>query len=224
MSNNSSVKKLLGNRVFISLLILAAVIVAVSAIFNGQTDKTATNTEQQTEKKETNVVIPEKDSADNADMTDELLETMLPADEKQPEKTEQEKTEYKMPLSGELQRAYSSGELVWDETMQDWRTHNGVDIASDDGGEVDTSAPGTVTFAAKDESCGYVVKIDHQNGVTTVYKNLGKIVVKEGDSVDEGQMIGTVGASAAFESAQKPHLHFEVIEDGGYKNPVEFVN
>ena len=37
-------------------------------------------------------------------------------------------------------------------------------------------------------------------------------------------MIGTVGTSAAFESAQKPHLHFEVIEDGGYKNPVEFVN
>ena len=222
MGNNSSVKKLLGNKVFMSLLILAVGIVTVSAIFNGQTDKTATNTEQQTEKKESGVVIPEKDTADNADMTDELLETMLPADEKQPDKSEPKKISYKMPLNGELQKAYSSGELVWDETMQDWRTHNGVDIASDDGDEVDTSAPGTVTFAAKDESFGYVVKIDHQNGITTVYKNLGKIVVKEGDSVDEGQMIGTVGTSASFESAQKPHLHFEVIEDGVYKNPIEF--
>lgn len=226
MSKNSSVTKLIGNKIFIGLLIMAVLIVTVSAVLNSRTDKTASNTDnpEKSVQKEVSVVIPENDTLNSPVNEDELMETMLPADEQPPAETVKKDLKFKLPLNGEMQRGFSGNELVWDETMQDWRTHNGVDIASKEGDEVDTSAPGVVTMSVKDEKFGYVVEIDHQNGVTTVYKNLGKTVVKEGDTVDEGQMIGTVGKSAAFESAQKPHLHFEVIEDGKYINPVEFAN
>lgn len=226
MSNNSSITKLIGNKLFIGLLIMAVLIVTVSAVLNSRTDKTASNTDNMEEsvQKEVSVVIPENDTLISPENEEELLETMLTADEQPSEEIAKKELKFKLPLNGEMQRGFSANELVWDETMQDWRTHNGVDIASKEGDEVDTSAPGVVTMSAKDERFGYIVEVDHQNGVKTVYKNLAKTVVKQGDIVDEGQMIGTVGKSASFESAQKPHLHFEVIEDGKYINPVEFVN
>ena len=224
MSNNKgSVTKLLGNRLFIGLLATAAVIVTISAMQNARTDKTST--QQTPVEKEVSAVVPQDDSPKiDEEVANEMLETILPVDEYTDESEIPKDITYKLPLSGEMQRDFSGDNLIWDETMQDWRTHNGVDIASDTGDEVDTAAPGKVIYAAFDERYGYVVKVDHQNGVTTVYKNLGKITVKEGDNVDEGQMIGTVGDSYSFESAQKAHLHFEVLEDGSYKNPVNFIN
>ncbi len=222
MSNNKgSVTKLLGNRLFIGLLATAAVIVTISAMQNAKTDKTST--QQIPVEKEVSAVIPQDDSSKiDEKVANEMLETILPVDEQMDEPPKS--ITYKLPVSGEMQRDFSGDNLIWDETMKDWRTHNGVDIASSVGDEVDTAAAGKVIYAAFDERYGYVVKVDHQNGVTTVYKNLGKITVKEGDNVDEGQMIGTVGDSHSFESAQSAHLHFEVLEDGGYKNPVNFIN
>ena len=218
--NNGSVAKLIGNRLFIALLAFAVVIILFSAIWNGRTSKTADT--QTTAEKEDNVqVISDADKSVVNDVSPEVLETMLPVDETE-EQTEKI-VRYSMPLNGETQRGFSVDELIWDDTMQDWRTHSGIDIASKQGDEVDTAAAGTVTEAKKDEMYGYIVKIDHGDGVTTVYKNLEKTVVEEGDTVDEGQMIGTVGNSAAFELAQDAHIHFEVLNDGEYVNPAEFI-
>ena len=99
----------------------------------------------------------------------------------------------------------------------------GVDIEAEDGAEVVTAAKGIVMEAYKDEMYGFTVKVSHNDGTTTVYKNLGKIVVKKDDIVDEGQMLGTLGSSGAFEMMQKPHLHFEVILEDKYINPLEFI-
>lgn len=224
MSNKGSVAKLLGNKVFISLLALAAVIVTFSAISSVRTDKTAVDTNGGEIKAAGGVSLPEKDVLAETE-ADGVYKKSEPENSKTAVSgADSPEVVYKMPQNGEVQREFSGNSLVWDETMCDWRTHNGVDIASVAGDEVDTAACGTVVFAEKDESFGYTVEIDHQNGVTTVYKNLGKIVVKEGDYVDDGQMIGTVGDGAPFESAQEPHLHFEVKENGVYKNPINFVN
>lgn len=212
MNNTKEVlKKLAGNRGFISLMAVAVVIVTVMGI--------KTNT---TEKATTQIVPPIKEEVAVVEKkTEKPKETVT----KTPKNTEvePEKIEvvYKLPLQGELQRGYFTDELMWDETMKDWRTHQAIDIASAEGDEIDTAAPGTVTEARLDSMCGYVVSVDHGDGVVTVYKNLGKIVVSEGDILDEGQMIGTIGAGAPFEMAQKPHLHFEATKDGESINPLD---
>lgn len=219
--NSSSVAKLIGNKLFISLLVFAVVIVVFSAIRNTDTAK-PTDTEVVLESEENLQVISEKDEPRDVEVSSEILETMLPVDE-EPNEEEKQPIKYNMPLSGELQRDYSGEELAWDETMQDWRNHRGVDISSNAGDEVDTAAPGVVVESKKDEMYGYMVVVDHGDGVTTVYKNLESTVVETGDTLDEGQMIGKVGNSSAFEMAQKPHLHFEVMKDDVYVNPLEFI-
>lgn len=219
--NSSSVAKLIGNKLFISLLVFAVVIVVFSAIRSTDTAK-PTDTEVVLESEENLQVISEKDEPIDVEVSSEILETMLPVDE-EPNEEEKQPIKYNMPLSGELQRDYSGEELAWDETMQDWRNHRGVDISSNAGDEVDTAAPGVVVESKKDEMYGYMVVVDHGDGVTTVYKNLESTVVETGDTLDEGQMIGKVGNSSAFEMAQKPHLHFEVMKDDVYVNPLEFI-
>ena len=134
-----------------------------------------------------------------------------------------DEVEYVMPLAGELQKSFSTDELLWDDTMKDWRTHNGIDIASDVGTEVDTAAAGIVIEAFESETYGFVVKVQHPDGIVTVYKNLERIVVEKDDAIDLGQMIGTVGNKASFEIGQKPHLHFEVIKDEKNINPMELI-
>ena len=91
------------------------------------------------------------------------------------------------------------------------------------GAEVDTAAAGIVLEAFESETYGFVVKVQHPDGIVTVYKNLERIVVEKDDTIDLGQMIGTVGNKGSFEIGQKPHLHFEVIKDEKNINPMELI-
>ena len=129
--NSSPVAKLIGNRLFISLLVFAVVIVVFSAIRNTDTAK-PTDTEVVLESEENLQVTSEKDEPKDVEVSSEILETMLPVDEEPEVEEEKQPIKYNMPLSGELQRDYSGEELAWEETMQDWRNHRGVDIASNE--------------------------------------------------------------------------------------------
>ena len=72
---------------------------------------------------------------------------------------------------------------------------------------------------------GTTVVIDHGDGCQTTYANLqAQPAVEAGDTVSAGQIIGTVGSTAAAESAQAPHLHFAVAKDGDAVDPEEFLN
>ena len=218
--NESSVVKLITNKLFVSLIVFAIGIILVSALWGSKAPDLAGN------KSETDDA-PLPVISKNEEKTEvKKSETKINNEEaKQPAKEADEEKEvsFKIPLKGELLKAYSDEELLWDDTMQDWRTHCGVDILSDLGDEVDTAGSGIVTEVLNDEMYGTVVKIDHQNGVTTVYKNLEKAVVSKGDKVDDGQMIGTVGDKGAFEALEKPHLHFEVISNDEYADPLKFI-
>ena len=206
-------KKLAGNRGFISLMAVAVVITTLMAVKDKPAKKTVTQIAPPI--KEDVAVVEKKVEAAKETATKPVEKT-----EPEPELKKVEVV-YKLPLQGELQRGYFTDELMWDETMKDWRTHQAIDIASDEGEEVDTAAPGTVISAKLDSMCGYVVSVDHGDGIVTTYKNMAKIVVAEGDILDEGQMIGTVGGNAPFEMAQKPHLHFEATKDGESINPLD---
>ena len=129
------------------------------------------------------------------------------------------------PLRGETVAAFSMDALQYSETMGDWRTHDGVDIAAEAGTPVCAASSGTVLDVRDDDLLGTTVVISHDGGIDTVYANLqAQPTVLVGDYVTAGQMIGAVGHTALAESAEPPHLHFGVIRDGEPTDPAAYLD
>ena len=128
-----------------------------------------------------------------------------------------------MPLKGEKIMPYSVYP-IYSETMDDWRSHEAIDIAASLGSEVASAEKGTVTFLGKDRLLGVVIKISHGENYETLYANLhSETYVHEGQEVTKGQVIGHVGESSVIESASEPHLHFELYKNGKKVNPEEYI-
>lgn len=102
------------------------------------------------------------------------------------------------------------------------RMHRGIDIAAAVGTPVVASAPGTVTYAQwNDGGYGNLVEITHPDGSTTLYAHNDRLLVREGEEVDQGQQIAEMG-STGFSTG--PHLHFELHARGkGAVNPVAYL-
>lgn len=131
---------------------------------------------------------------------------------------------YIPPVSGAVTKDYSGDELVFSETMQDWRTHNGIDFAADDGTDVLAAADGTVEAITENGMMGTSVIILHSGGVRTIYSNLSDIgLVNIGDDVTQGAIIGKTGSTAAAEVSEPPHLHFEMSVNEEPVNPHDYI-
>ena len=150
-------------------------------------------------------------------------------EQEEPEKVQEEKTdaeviEFYAPVSGKVIEEYLGDDLVYSEALRDWRTHKGVDFAAEMGEDVKTSAPGVVERVF-DSGLGRCVIIDHRNGFSTMYANLEEdTLVKEGDEVKAGDVIGKVGNTALGDITDLPHVHFEMMKEGNSVNPAEFLN
>lgn len=132
--------------------------------------------------------------------------------------------EFKMPVSGEIVREFAKDKLVYSNTLEEWVTHNGIDIDADKTTVVKASAEGTIKSIKNDPRYGLTVVIEHLNGFTSVYSNLLTAeFVKTDDNVKQGQTIGTVGNTATFEITDEPHLHFEILKDGKYLDPELYI-
>lgn len=128
------------------------------------------------------------------------------------------------PLSGETVTVFSMTELLYDQTMGDWRTHDGIDVRADEGAAVKTAAGGVVESVSSDELMGTTVVIHHDGGYATRYSSLQPDVpVQEGQQVSAGDIIGYVGTTSAAEIEMGPHLHFSVAQDGQVIDPHEYV-
>lgn len=144
---------------------------------------------------------------------------------------EKEKKEEKMPdptfvkpVEGEVVLNFAKDTLVYSNTLQEWITHHGVDMKADKTTVVKASAEGSVKSIKNDPRYGITVVIEHVNGFRSVYANLLTAeFVKEGETVKQGQTIGTVGNTATFEIADEPHLHFEMLKDNEYIDPMLYI-
>ena len=138
-------------------------------------------------------------------------------------KEDEEEIKFVEPVKGEIIREFAPESLVYSETLKEWITHNGVDIKADKASVVVSACDGKVSAINNDPRYGLTVIIEHNDGYKTVYSNLltAEFVV-EGEDVKAGQTIGTIGNSANFEIADDYHLHFELIKDGKYLDPVSF--
>jgi murein DD-endopeptidase MepM/ murein hydrolase activator NlpD len=96
------------------------------------------------------------------------------------------------------------------------RPHNGVDYGADPGTPVFAAGDGTVIASAYNNANGHYVFIRHRNEIVTKYLHFSKRLVKRGDRVRQGQVIGHVGSTGL---ASGPHLHYEFLVRGVHRNP-----
>ena len=98
--------------------------------------------------------------------------------------------------------------------------HTGLDISAITGTPIKATAEGTVIFAKYCGAYGNLVKIDHGNGIETWYGHASKILVKEGQKVNAGDVVAKVGSTG---NSTGPHLHFEIRIDGNHVNPQNYM-
>ena len=126
------------------------------------------------------------------------------------------------PVEGQISQAFSGDELVYNETLKDWRTHNGVDIACAENAAVKSAVAGTVCNIYDDGMWGRIVEVE-AGELTWRYAGLAadSVQVAVGDAVSAGQTIGRVGEVMA-ETASGPHLHLEVLKGGNRVDPEHY--
>jgi len=124
------------------------------------------------------------------------------------------------PVSGDITTEFSPDELIWNETLGQWLTHNGIDIAAGAGTVVTASESGVISAAYEDTMLGSTIEIAHSDGWITRYCSLETLnLIEVGQQVGKGEIISSVGSSALCESTAGAHLHFELLKDGKYVNP-----
>lgn len=100
------------------------------------------------------------------------------------------------------------------------RTHDGIDLALGLGTPVHAERSGVVRFAGERGGYGNLVILDHGGGLETRYAHCASLSVQAGDTVSEGETLGTVGSTG---HSTGPHLHLEVRENGVATDPIHFV-
>lgn len=125
---------------------------------------------------------------------------------------------------GGLIKPYEDGQISSRFGVRWGRSHTGIDIVAkgrDCGGDSAKSAgDGVVIFARNSGAYGNCVKVDHGDGIVTLYAHLSKITVKVGDTLSAGDEVGKIGSTGR---STGNHLHFEVHIDGTPVDPLYFV-
>lgn len=105
--------------------------------------------------------------------------------------------------------------------LNKWIYHDGIDISAPVGVGVYSTSAGVVEYVKiSEQGYGNKVVINHDYGYKTVYAHLNDINVKEGDSIQRGDVIGTVGTTGLTTG---PHLHYEVLHENIPVNPNQFI-
>lgn len=181
------------------------------------TEKVAVNTSAIEEKVDTKETTEETNQEPKNTVTEEITNT------EKVQKTEEEEPapmQFVKPVEGEIVKAFAKDRLVYSDTLKEWITHNGIDIKAEKTTVVKAAESGTVTAIKNDPRYGITIVIEHADGFQTIYANLLTAeFVTQGETIEKGQTIGTVGNTATFEIADDPHLHFEILQNGSYVDP-----
>lgn len=181
---------------------------------NKENKNTTTNTVQ------TKNNVKENTTSAKKDATTTKKEQNTEAKTQKNEETKKEVLTFIKPVEGEIAKDYAKDKLLYSETLEEWTTHLGWDIKADKTTVVKASAPGKIKSIKNDPRYGLSVIIEHDEGYQTLYANLlSTEFVQVGEEVKQGQSIGTVGNTAAFEIADEAHLHFEITKNGENIDP-----
>jgi murein DD-endopeptidase MepM/ murein hydrolase activator NlpD len=154
---------------------------------------------------EEEVILPSDDEEDPSSATEVTEETNPPV--------------FIMPIDGNILKPFSDNTLLYSQTYKDMRVHTGVDIAPTVANVVVSAFSGTVIGVDENTNYGTVITIDHGDGIVLSYCGVKNVTVKSGDRVEAQEIIGEIG-TVLNESADKPHLHLELMVEGQYKDPL----
>ncbi|UCF89426.1 MAG: M23 family metallopeptidase [bacterium] len=124
---------------------------------------------------------------------------------------------FMMPVQGRVTTRFGTGRVLNGKPRS---SHSGVDIAGRKGTPVKGSNTGTVRLADDFYLSGKTVVVDHGWGVSTIYAHLDRIDVQEGQEIERGQVLGTVGRTGR---ATGPHLHFGAFIRGAKIDPLQLI-
>ncbi|MEL7001881.1 MAG: M23 family metallopeptidase [Bacteroidota bacterium] len=119
----------------------------------------------------------------------------------------------------ELTRLHTTFGKRWHPILKRWNQHEGLDFTAPTGTPVYATGDGVVSRSSVSTTYGNVIYISHGYGYQTRYAHLVKYIVKRGEKVNRGQIIGYVGNTGR---SQAPHLHYEVLYKMKPINPINF--
>ena len=133
------------------------------------------------------------------------------------------KREFISPVNGAIIKPFSKNELVYSKTMDDWRTHLGVDISCPHGTDVVSAELGEIKKIEYNINYGNTVTMECGE-YTLIYTSLSSdIYVNEGERISKGTVIGKTSDSCISEICDEPHFHFEVIKNGEHIDPIDII-
>lgn len=188
---------------------------------NNNVNNTTTNLENNNTKTEntsnSNTITTNANETSKTNETEKQTNTVK-------EETKTVELNFQKPVEGEIVKEFAKDNLIFSETLQEWTVHTGIDIKADKTTVVKSAEAGTVKSIKNDPRYGLTIVVEHENGFETVYSNLltSEFVV-ENEKVEKGQSLGTVGNTAVFESADEPHLHFEILKDSIQVDPSIYI-
>lgn len=229
---------------FYIVLFLCAVVIAIStwvllsppaSTSGGDTVDAGTNITPNDDSADVSPIISDAESNVSEDSEEvgmwvtpspspEVTQAPVVTDSAVTETDEPEPLVFSWPVSGNIVTAYSPDDLLYDATMKDWRTHNGLDIAAEMGTQVLAVAEGTVAEVYEHDMYGTTVVIDHGDGLKSIYANLAAVpAVSVGATVLRGDVIGSVGDTAIAEISQEAHLHFAMSLNDDPADPLDYL-
>lgn len=169
-------------------------------------------------------------SEGNIEITEEKTnikqEEYIPATTTPKSNLESEKKEltFSWPLEGNISMEYAKDKLIYSKTLDEWITHNGIDIEGEEASPVKAVADGKVKDIKLDPRYGNTIIIEHESGYVSIYSNLTTTdLVKINKTISKGDIISGVGKGYGFESEENPHVHYELLKDGNNVNPLDFL-
>ena len=180
--------------------------------------KNSTNTTNEQTKENT------KNNTRNTNNNTKINTTISTNSNNSEKKETKKEISFQKPVEGEIIREFAQDNLVYSNTLEEWITHNGIDIKADKTTVVKSAEAGVVKSIKNDPRYGLTIVIQHDDVYQTIYSNLltSEFVV-EGEKVEKGQAIGTVGNSAVFEVADESHLHFEILKNSIQIDPSNYL-
>jgi len=124
------------------------------------------------------------------------------------------------PLAGNIIMDYNTEKLVYDKTLEQYRTNDSISLAAQVGTQVKASADGVVAMIRNTPEEGNTVVINHGPNWSTIYSQLqDNLLIHEGDIVKKGQVIGGVSTPTKYEILLGSHLNFRVVHESECVNP-----
>ena len=99
--------------------------------------------------------------------------------------------------------------------------HAGLDISGPRGKTVRAPAKGKVVEAAYDSKIGNFIRINHRYGVETIYGHLSKLLVRDGQQVKRGDVLGLIGSTGRYSTG--PHLHYQIAVNDKVVDPLQYI-